>query len=205
MFITIEGPDQAGKTTQVSLLKKYAAENNKDWLFTSNPGGTDLGKRLRELILDRNYKVSDKAELLVYLADRAQHVEEYHSLIKDPTKVVICDRFTDSTLAYQGYGRNLDLGIIRQLNAYVTKGIKPDLTLMLMIDADEAARRREGAPDRIEQENKLFFIRIANGYKTIAHEEPERVKIINVENHSREVLHERIVNLINSFIEQGQL
>jgi dTMP kinase len=205
MFITIEGPDQAGKTTQVSLLKKYATENNKDWLFTSNPGGTDLGKRLRELILDRNYKVSDKAELLVYLADRAQHVEEYHSLIKDPTKVVICDRFTDSTLAYQGYGRNLDLGIIRQLNAYVTKGIKPDLTLMLMIDADEATRRREGAPDRIEQENKLFFIRIANGYKTIAHEEPERVKIINVENHSREVLHERIVNLINSFIEQGQL
>jgi thymidylate kinase len=76
---------------------------------------------------------------------------------------------------------------------------------MLMIDADEAARRREGTPDRIEQENKLFFIRIANGYKTIAHEEPERVKIINVENHSREVLHERIVNLINSFIEQGQL
>lgn len=205
MFITIEGPDQAGKTTQVSLLKKYATENNKDWLFTSNPGGTDLGRRLRELILDRNYKVSDKAELLVYLADRAQHVEEYHSLIKDPTKVVICDRFTDSTLAYQGYGRNLDLGIIRQLNAYVTKGIKPDLTLMLMIDADEATRRREGAPDRIEQENKLFFIRVANGYKTIAHEEPERVKIINVENHSREVLHERIVNLINSFIEQGQL
>ena len=143
--------------------------------------------------------------MLVYLADRAQHVEEYYSLIKDPTKVVICDRFTDSTLAYQGYGRNLDLGIIRQLNAYVTKGIKPDLTLMLMIDADEATRRREGAPDRIEQENKLFFIRIANGYKTIAHEEPERVKIINVENHSREVLHERIVNLINSFIEQGQL
>lgn len=205
MFITIEGPDQAGKTTQLSLLKKYATENNKDWLFTSNPGGTDLGRRLRELILDRNYKVSDKAELLVYLADRAQHVEEYHSLIKDPTKVVICDRFTDSTLAYQGYGRNLDLGIIRQLNAYVTKGIKPDLTLMLMIDADEATRRREGAPDRIEQENKLFFIRVANGYKTIAHEEPERVKIINVENHSREVLHERIVNLINSFIEQGQL
>jgi len=205
MFITIEGPDQAGKTTQVSLLKKYAAENNKPWLFTSNPGGTDLGKRLRELILDRDYKVSDKAELLVYLADRAQHVEEYHSLIKDPTKVVICDRFTDSTLAYQGYGRNLDLGIIRQLNAYVTKGIKPDLTLMLMIDADEATRRREGAPDRIEQENKLFFIRVANGYKTIAHEEPERVKIINVENHSREVLHERIVDFINTFIEQGQL
>ena len=205
MFITIEGPDQAGKTTQVSLLKKYAAENKKDWLFTSNPGGTDLGKRLRELILDRNSKISDKAELLVYLADRAQHVEEYYSLIKDPTKVVICDRFTDSTLAYQGYGRNLDLGIIRQLNAYVSKGIKPDLTLMLMIDADEATRRREGAPDRIEQENKLFFIRITNGYKTIAHEEPERVKIINVENHSREVLHERIVNFINNFIEKGQL
>ena len=205
MFITIEGPDQAGKTTQVSLLKKYAAENNKPWFFTSNPGGTDLGKRLRELILDRDYKVSDKAELLVYLADRAQHVEEYYSLIKDPTKVVICDRFTDSTLAYQGYGRNLDLGVIRQLNAYVSKGIKPDLTLMLMIDADEATRRREGVPDRIEQENKLFFIRVANGYKTIAHEEPERVKIINVENHSREVLHERIVDFINTFIEQGQL
>jgi len=205
MFITIEGPDQAGKTTQVNLLKSYAAKQEKDWLFTSNPGGTSLGKHLRELILDKNSFVSDKAELLVYLADRAQHVEEYYSLMKDPNKIVICDRFTDSTLAYQGYGRNLDLNIIRQLNAYVCQGAKPDLTILLMIDADEATRRRDRDPDRIEQENKLFFIRVANGYKTIAHEEPERVKIINVENHSREFLHEKIVTLINDFIEKGQV
>lgn len=205
MFITIEGPDQAGKTTQVNLLKSYASEHNAGWIFTSNPGGTELGKHLRELILDKNTEVSDKAELLVYLADRAQHVEEYYSLIKDPDKIVICDRFTDSTLAYQGYGRNLDLNIIRQLNAYVCQGAKPDLTILLMIDADEAARRRDRDPDRIEQENKLFFIRVANGYKTIAHEEPERVKIINVENHSREFLHEKIVTLINDFIEKGQI
>lgn len=205
MFITIEGPDQAGKTTQVNLLKAYASEHSKDWIFTSNPGGTSLGKHLRELILDKDAQISDKAELLVYLADRAQHVEEYYSLIKDPNKIVICDRFTDSTLAYQGYGRNLDLNIIRQLNAYVCQGAKPDLTILLMIDADEATRRRDRDPDRIEQENKLFFIRVANGYKTIAHEEPERVKIINVENHSREFLHEKIVILINDFIEKGQV
>ena len=205
MFISIEGPDQAGNTTQVSLLKAYAEKNSLGWIFTSNPGGTDLGKCLRSLILDKSYTVSDKAELLVYLADRAQHVEEFYTKMKDPKSLVICDRFTDSTLAYQGYGRNLDLNIIRQLNAYVTKGVKPDLTILLMIDADEATKRRSGDPDRIEQENKLFFIRVANGYKTIAHEEPERVKIINVENHSREVLHEKIVNLINEFLEKGQV
>ncbi|NQY80015.1 MAG: dTMP kinase [Candidatus Caenarcaniphilales bacterium] len=201
MLISVEGPDQAGKTTQIKLLKEYAENNNLDWNFTCNPGGTDFGFKLRELILDKSYDVDSKAELLIYLADRAQHVAELAEDFNDPNKIVICDRFSDSTLAYQGFGRNMDTNIISQINSYVSEGIKPDLTILLMIEPEEAFRRREGDPDRMEQENKLFFIRVANGYKTIASSEPERVKIINVENHSKEHIHGLIIAKINQFIE----
>ena len=201
MLISVEGPDQAGKTTQIKLLKEYASKANLDWSFTCNPGGTNFGLKLRELILDKSYDVNYKSELLIYLADRAQHIAENIDDFKDPNKVVICDRFSDSTLAYQGFGRNMDTNIISQINSYVTEGIKPDLTILLMIEPEEAFKRREGDPDRIEQENKLFFIRVANGYKTIASSEPDRVKIINVENHSKEHIHELIVARINQFIE----
>ncbi len=201
MLITVEGPDQAGKTTQIKLLKEYAKNNGLDWNFTCNPGGTDFGHKLRELILDKSYDVDSKAELLIYLADRAQHVAELAKDFNDPNKIVICDRFSDSTLAYQGFGRNMDTNIISQINSYVTEGIKPDLTILLMIEPEEAFKRREGDPDRMEQENKLFFIRVANGYKTIASSEPERVKIINVENHSKEHIHNLIIAKINHFIE----
>ena len=204
MLVSIEGPDQAGKTTQIKLLKEFALSNDLNWEFTSNPGGTEFGTKLRELILDKSYKVNSKAELLIYLADRAQHIAEYTEKFKDSKKIVICDRFSDSTLAYQGFGRDMDINIINQINSYVTEGIKPDLTILLMIEPEEAFKRREGDPDRMEQENKLFFIRVANGYKSIASKEPERVKIINVENHSKEHIHELIIAKINEFME-GQV
>ena len=201
MLISIEGPDQAGKTTQIKLLKEYSEQNNLNWNFTCNPGGTDFGYKLRELILDKAYDVAAKAELLIYLADRAQHISEYAEDFKDPNKIFICDRFSDSTLAYQGFGRSMDTNIINQINSYVCEGIKPDLTILLMIEPEEAFKRREGDPDRMEQENKLFFIRVANGYKTIASQEPERVKIIDVKTHSKEHIHDTIIAKINEFIE----
>jgi dTMP kinase len=200
MFITIEGPDKAGKTTQIKLLQKYADDNGFGWIFTRNPGATSLGSRLRDIVLDNKENISDKAELMLYLADRADHV---HSILKpalDSGKVVICDRFTDSTEAYQGYGRGIDLKTIKMMNSLVCEGLEPDLTIMLMVSDAEATRRTKET-DRLESENKLFFIRVRNGYKTIAHENPTRVRLIEVDGLSEQDLHMQIINLINSALE----
>ncbi len=203
MFITIEGPDKAGKTTQVKLLKEYAEKNNLDWIFTRNPGATQLGTKLREIVLDCNEVISDKAELMIYLADRAHHVSTMLKPKLEEGKIIICDRFTDSTLAYQGYGRGIDIKTINSMHNLICEGIKPDLTIMLMVSDKEAAKRTK-EKDRLEQENKLFFIRVRNGYKTIAHEDPIRVKVIEVDGLSMEDLHQRITDLIHTGIENYQ-
>jgi dTMP kinase len=197
MFITFEGPDKAGKTTQIELLKKYAERKNYDWVFTRNPGATVLGNKLRDIVLDSNEVISDKAELMLYLADRAHHVDEVLKPNLQAGKVVICDRYTDSTVAYQGHGRGIDLKSINIMNNLVTDSIVPDLTVMLMVSDQEAARRTKEM-DRLESENKLFFVRVRNGYKTIAKENPSRVRIIEVDGLSKEDVHERILKLISS-------
>jgi dTMP kinase len=197
MFITIEGPDKAGKTTQIKLLKDYAEKRGLDWVFTRNPGATSLGSRLRDIVLDNKETISDKAELMLYLADRADHV---HSILKpalEQGKIVICDRFTDSTEAYQGYGRGIDIKTIKMINHLVCEGVEPDLTIMLMVSDAEAVRRTKET-DRLESENKLFFIRVRNGYKTIARENPTRVKMIEVDGLSEADLHSQIINIIDN-------
>lgn len=199
MFITIEGPDKAGKTTQVKLLKEYAEKRGYDWIFTRNPGDTQLGARLREIVLDCDEVISDKAELMIYLADRAHHIATKLKPLIEAGKVVICDRFTDSTVAYQGYGRGIDIKMIQTMNALVCEGVKPDLTLMLMVSDREAARRTK-EKDRLESENKLFFVRVRNGYKTIAHEDPTRIKVIEVDGFSIEEMHSKIVGIIEAAV-----
>jgi dTMP kinase len=196
MFITIEGPDKAGKTTQIKLLKKYAEDSGLDWVFTRNPGATSLGSRLRDIVLDNKEVISDKAELMLYLADRADHVATLLKPALAEGKVVICDRFTDSTEAYQGYGRGIDIKTIKMMNALVCEGVEPDLTIMLMVSDTEALKRTKET-DRLESENKLFFIRVRNGYKTIARENPIRVRMIEVDGLSEEDLHAQIISLIN--------
>ncbi len=199
MFITIEGPDKAGKTTQIKLLKDYAEKNNLDWIFTRNPGDTQLGARLRDIVLDCDEVISDKAELMIYLADRAHQVATKLKPLLDQGKVVVCDRFTDSTVAYQGYGRGIDVKTIQLMNALVCEGIVPDLTIMLMVSDAEAAKRTK-EKDRLEAENKLFFIRVRNGYKTIARENPTRVKVIEVDGLSIEEVHNRMIQIIEHSI-----
>jgi dTMP kinase len=197
MFITIEGPDKAGKTTQIKLLQEYSEKNGFNWIFTRNPGATSLGSRLRDIVLDNKETISDKAELMLYLADRADHV---HSILKpalEQGKIVICDRFTDSTEAYQGYGRGIDIKTIKMINHLVCEGVEPDLTIMLMVSDAEAVRRTKET-DRLESENKLFFIRVRNGYKTIARENPTRVKMIEVDGLSEADLHSQIINIIDN-------
>lgn len=200
MFITIEGPDKAGKTTQIKLLKKYAEDRGLNWVFTRNPGATSLGSRLRDIVLDNKEVISDKAELMLYLADRADHVATLLKPALAEGKVVICDRFTDSTEAYQGYGRGIDIKTIKMMNALICEGIEPDLTIMLMVSDTEALKRTKET-DRLESENKLFFIRVRNGYKTIARENPTRVRMIEVDGLSEEDLHAQIIGLINKALE----
>jgi len=200
MFITIEGPDKAGKTTQIKLLQNYAEDRGLEWIFTRNPGATSLGSRLRDIVLDNKEVISDKAELMLYLADRADHVTTLLKPALAEGKVVICDRFTDSTEAYQGYGRGIDLKIIKMMNNLVCEGVEPDLTIMLMVSDAEAIRRTKET-DRLESENKLFFIRVRNGYKTIARENPTRVRMIEVDGLSEEDLHVQIIGLINKALE----
>jgi dTMP kinase len=200
MFITIEGPDKAGKTTQIKLLKKYAEDRGLNWVFTRNPGATSLGSRLRDIVLDNKEVISDKAELMLYLADRADHVATLLKPALAEGKLVICDRFTDSTEAYQGYGRGIDIKTIKMMNALVCEGVEPDLTIMLMVSDTEALKRTKET-DRLESENKLFFIRVRNGYKTIARENPTRVRMIEVDGLSEEDLHVQIIGLINKALE----
>jgi len=199
MFISFEGPDKAGKTTQLQLLREYAKAKGYNWLFTHNPGDSELGKKLREIVLDTNEIICDKAELMIYLADRAHHVETVLKPALAAGQVVICDRFTDSSVAYQGYGRGINTKIIDNMNNLVCDGIQPDMTILLMVSNEEAARRTK-EKDRLEAENKLFFIRVRNGYKTIAHENPTRIKTIEVDGLSKEDIHGRVIKLIENKI-----
>lgn len=204
MFITIEGPDKAGKTTQIKLLKDYAEKHGLDWVFTRNPGATSLGSRLRDIVLDNKETISDKAELMLYLADRADHVSTLLKPALEQGKIVICDRFTDSTEAYQGYGRGIDIKTIKMMNSLVCEGVEPDLTIMLMVSDTEALRRTKET-DRLESENKLFFIRVRNGYKTIARENPTRIKMIEVDGLSEADLHAQIISIIENALKSNNV
>jgi dTMP kinase len=200
MFITLEGPDKAGKTTQIKMLKEYAEKHHPDWLFTRNPGGTDLGNGLRKIVLDTEEIISDKAELMIYLADRAHHIDYFIRPALKEGKTVICDRFIDSTVVYQGYGRGIDISIIELMNNFVCGGIKPDLTIMLMVSDKVASERTKNETDRLEQENKLFFVRIRNGYNSVAKREPTRIRVINTDNATVEEIHDQIIDLIETHV-----
>lgn len=201
MLITIEGPDKAGKTTQIEMLKGYASENSKNWFFTRNPGGTPLGKELREIVLHTDETISDRAELMIYLADRADHVDHVLKPAMEEGKIIICDRFIDSTVAYQGYGRGIDISLIERMNNLVCEDIKPDLTVLLTVSEGVAAKRSEGSTkDRLERENKLFFVRVRNGYMAIARKDPARFIVIETDDLSPEEVHKKLIESIEERI-----
>ena len=177
-FIVIEGIDGCGKTTQIDELSKWIPKSGlikKDTklITTREPGGSLLGKKLRGLILDNNENInpSSLAELLLYSADRAEHVSKIISPALKNNDWVISDRFSDSTLAYQGYGRNINLEIIKNLESIVCQGEYPDITFFLEISPEESILRRENKiPDRIESEGIEFLEKVNEGFKIIAKE-----------------------------------
>ena len=182
-FIVIEGIDGCGKTTQIEEISKWLpisglmGENAK-LIKTREPGGSLLGKKLRNLILDNNKsnKPSSLAELLLYSADRAEHVSKIISPSLEQEDWVISDRFSDSTLAYQGYGRDINLEIIKNIESIVCQGEKPDLTIFLEISAEESVlRRKNSVPDRIESEGLNFLQKVNEGFKVIAKEKNWKV------------------------------
>jgi dTMP kinase len=185
VFITLEGGEGVGKTTQQALLAERLQREGYACVSTREPGGTALGEALRELLLHGD-PLTPLAELFLYAADRAEHVQKCILPALAAGQVVVCDRFTDSTLAYQGYGRGLDLEKIRQLNHLATGGLQPHLTLWLDLPP-EVGLARSGLADRLEQERLEFHRRVHQGFQALAAAEPQRIVRIDAEGSPLEV------------------
>ena len=194
-FITFEGGDGCGKTTQIKLLDEYLRKKGYKTLLTREPGSKGLGTKLREILLNYDGEVSSTCESFLFLADRAQHVDCIIKPALADGYIVLCDRHTDSTVAYQGYGRGLDINQIHNLNKIATSGLKPDLTIVLDVDVETSQKRVGSEKDRMESAGIEFFEKVRKGFLEIAKEEPNRVKVID-STQSIEEIHTQILELI---------
>jgi dTMP kinase len=182
MLITFEGIEGCGKSTQVDLLFDYLTRKGHDVIKTREPGGTVFGEALRDVALQKNIDVFPLSELLTIMAIRAQHVEELIMPALQDRKVVLCDRFVDASYAYQGYGRGIDLGIIETLNRLVTKGIRPNLTVLIDCAAGLGLKRKakdDRSLDRFEKESLSFHRKIRNAYLKLADEDQRRFFVVD--------------------------
>ena len=181
-FITVEGIEGAGKTTCMQVVTEVIEHQGINAIHTREPGGTDLGEDLRSLLLGHKHTgMSDDAELLMMFAARAEHIAQKIQPALDDGKWVLCDRFTDATYAYQGYGRGIPLEKISGLENWVQGKLRPDFTLLMDLPVEVGMERagKRSAPDRFESEAWDFFERIRQGYLSIAAEQPSRVKVID--------------------------
>ncbi len=188
-FISFEGIEGSGKSTQVKLLAEYLRTKGHTVIETAEPGGTRIGNKIRALLLEPENHMYPLTELLLYYSARAQHVREviYPAVMRN--SIVITDRFTDSTVAYQGHARGIDLSLIDTLNELVVPDMKPYLTFLLDLDVEEGLRRNRDAMkvDRFEQETVDFHNLVRQGFHQIAREEPERVKVVDTSKSKEEV------------------
>ena len=203
LFITFEGVEGAGKSTQIRRLAASLEEEGVSVLVTREPGGTQISEGIRELLLERrHHKMVSTTELLLYAAARSQHVVESIVPALEEGQTVISDRFGDATTAYQGHGRGLDLELINRLNRVATGGLVPDLTIVLDVPVKVGlgrARRRRRRMDRLEIENLEFHQRVREGYLAIAKEEPQRVVVINSQRNPNRV-HNEIRELVKRHV-----
>jgi dTMP kinase len=197
-FITLEGIDGCGKTTQARLLAEALRRRGRSVRLTREPGGTEAGAALRDIVLARDRGMPAQAELFIYLADRAIHVAQVVLPALEGGEIVICERYSDSTLAYQGYGRGLDLGLLRRLNDMATGGCTPDLTIVLDI-APPKARLDASRLDRLESEGPVFAERVARGFRELAASEPARVKLVDGTGDIRAV-HADVMRLVDDLL-----
>jgi dTMP kinase len=195
LFITFEGGDGCGKTTQIKLLDEYLRNKGYKTLLTREPGSKGLGVKLREILLNYDGEVSPTCESFLFLADRAQHVDCIIRPALEQGVIVLCDRHTDSTVAYQGYGRGLDLERIYHLNKIATGGLKPNLTIVLDVDVETSQKRVGAEKDRMESAGIEFFQKVRKGFLEIAKQEPERVKVVD-STQTIEEIHKQILELV---------
>ena len=203
LFITFEGADGSGKTTQLNNVKSFLEEKGFDVVVTREPGSLEIGQKIRNILLHHDGVVADRCEIFLFLADRAQHVETFIKPAIEEGKIVLCDRHTDSTIAYQGYGRGQDINLLNDLNKIAINGIKPDLTLLFDVSTEVAQERVGSEKDRMESAGIEFHRKVRNGYLELQKQEPERIKIVNANNSILEVF-EETKNIVSKLIQEKQ-
>lgn len=195
-FITFEGPEGSGKSTHSNSLCKFLKKLGVDVLHTREPGGTELGERIRKLLLNsKNTYIRPEAEMLLYICCRKQLVEEKIRPALRKGKIVICDRFSDATVCYQGYGLGVDIAMINKLNKFATGNIKPCLTILLDVSSAAGLRRSKkvkGFKDRIEKRPLAFHNRVRKGYLKLAKNDPRRIKVFSAEDNDKKRLQQLI-------------
>ena len=202
-FITIEGSEGVGKSSNIAFIENYLKKLGKDILLTREPGGTELGEKLREILLDaRNKSISDDAELLLMFAARAQHLDQVILPALTEGKWVICDRFTDATYAYQGGGRGIPESRIETLENWVQNGLQPDLTFLLDMSVEDGLKRagQRSEPDRFEQEKMEFFNNVRDTYLARAKKYHVRFRVINAAP-ALDVVQKQIEDVLVSLLE----
>jgi len=200
-FITFEGLDGCGKSTQLEIAKKWLKRKGFSVITSREPGGTSVGKEIRKILLNPNHKgLNSKSELLLYLADRIQNLHESILPAKSAGKIVLCDRSHDSTIAYQGFGRGLDLDVLESIIENYIRPYTPDFTILLTISPETVfkrlKKRKENLKtDRLDQESLSFFEKVSKGFQTIASSEKERIICINGEQKIEEI-HKEIIEFL---------
>jgi dTMP kinase len=181
LFITFEGPDGSGKTTQARMLADYLESHGKPVLLTREPGGTVISEQIRDVVLStRNQSIQHETEALLFSAARAQIVAELIHPALAAGKIVVCDRYADSTMAYQGYGLGLDLEALRAITRFATGGLVPDVTFYIDVPAEIGlTRRHRGETNRLDQKDLAYHVRVREGFLKMANEEPQRWVVID--------------------------
>lgn len=202
MFISFEGIEGSGKTTQIHHMDKFFQNNGQDCVITREPGGTRIGEKIRAILLDPASKDMDPlTELLLYTADRAQHIKEFVSPFLSAGKTVLCDRFYDATVVYQGFARGLDIGLIDKLHNLLFENLKPDITILLDLPPEKGLSRawkqiengdRENIETRFEEEKLSFHNKVRSGYLDLARLEPGRFRVIDASMDENQVRNEII-------------
>ncbi|MFA5114923.1 MAG: dTMP kinase [Candidatus Omnitrophota bacterium] len=199
-FITFEGSEGSGKSTQSRALYNYLKSRGNKVIYLREPGGTKVSEKIRKMLLDgSNHRMTASCEMLLYMASRAQVVEEVIKPALVSGSHVICDRFLDSTVAYQGFGLGMNIALIRYLGDFVSAGVKPDLTIFLDLPVEKGLRHRRRSYDRIESRPLAYHRRVRNGYLTMARREPRRFKVVRVAE-DKSVTQNRIRELVIGYV-----
>lgn len=205
MFITVEGPDGSGKSTQLQLLVESLKQKGYDIVVTREPGGTTVGNQIREVLLSPDHhEMTPRVEMMLYAASRAQNVEQVIRPALERGAIVLCDRFIDASIAYQGYGLQYDLDQIQSLNEWATNGLTPDLTFLFDLSPERANARMKdrGQLDRIESRDQAFHERVYEGFQTLLKQYPERIIRVDADQ-SIECIQDEVLDYTIERLQQG--